>query len=308
MIVHDHQDAGVHDHQDARVPGRVVVLGGNGFLGRHLVARLQAKGIETLKPSSRNVDLCASAGTAALRDVLRPSDAIVMLAASNTGARLGNDDFVQNAKMAVTLCETVRASGCAHLIYLSSDSVYPLSAGAINEDTGTNPQGLYALMHLARETMLCSLQNVPIATFRVTQVYGFDDPHEAYGPVRMVRSALREQRIVLYGSGEETRDHIHVDDVASLILMALEKRSTGLANLATGRSTSFSTIADLVAEACGGTVKIEREPRRMPVFHRSFDIRRLQDAFPAFSFREIGGSIAEMVNKERDKRSVQHSS
>jgi len=288
----------IHGHPEPQNPTRVVVLGGSGFVGRNLLRRLATVGSDSVAPLSRELDLSAPEGAHLLATLLKPTDAVVMLAASNSGARLDPDSFVANAAMGAAFCKAVRTAGCSHIVYLSTDAVYPFKAEPIHEDVEPVPTSLYALMHLAREAMLRRLQGPPIAILRVAQVYGAGDPHGAYGPGRMVRSALREGRIVLYGAGQETRDHIHVDDVTSVILDALRMRSQGLVNVATGCSTSFAALADLVVRACGGSITIEHEPPLMPVLHRSFDTTALETAFPSRSNTALRDGIRLLVSEE----------
>jgi nucleoside-diphosphate-sugar epimerase len=288
----------IHGHSEPRNPTRVVVLGGSGFVGRNLLGRLATVASDIVAPVSRDLDLSAPDGAHLLATLLRPTDAVVMLAASNSGARLDPDSFVANAAMGAAFWNAVRTAGCCHVVYLSSDAVYPFRAEPIDEDVDPVPGSLYALMHLARETMLRRLEGPPVAILRVAQIYGAGDPHGAYGPGRMVRSALREGRIALYGAGQETRDHIHVDDVASVILDALRMRSRGLVNVATGCSTSFAALANLVVRTCGGSVTIEHEPPLMPVLHRSFDTAALEAAFPSRSNTALPDGIRLLVSDE----------
>jgi UDP-glucose 4-epimerase len=288
-----------HELAEPRLPTRVVVLGAGGFLGRNLLARLAAADVETLALSSRDLDLSSPKAADELAAILRPTDSVALLAATKSGLRLDNDAFVANVAMGAAVCNAVRRAGCAHVVYLSSDAVYPFVTTAIREDVPAVPTSLYALMHLARETMLRSIDGTPVVILRVTQVYGAGDPHGAYGPARMVRSALQEGRILLYGAGPETRDHIHVADVTAVMAAALTKRSRGIVNVATGRSTSFADLADLVARTCGGTIVIEHELPRMPVMHRVFDTTALNAAFPDRVDTALEAGIAIMVEEER---------
>jgi nucleoside-diphosphate-sugar epimerase len=195
------------------------------------------------------------------------------------------------------VCRAIRETECAQVVYISSDAVYPFIPTAVQEQVAPLPATLYAHMHLARETMLRSIESAPVAVLRLTQVYGVGDPHNAYGPTRMIRSALTEGRIVLYGSGEETRDHIWVDEAVSAIVGVLNMRSRGLVNVATGRSISFADLAELVRRTCGGSVAIEHEPRRMPVLHRRFDTRELKAAFPGHVSIPLEDGIVRMAER-----------
>lgn len=290
----------VHEKSTPRGPTRVVLLGGTGFLGRGIQALLTESAIDSLILSSMDLNLSASDAAARLASMLRPTDSIVMLAATKPGRRLDEEGLVANIAMGASVCKAIRASGCSHLVYLSSDAVYPFGTEPIVEETTTAANTLYAAMHLEREVMFNNLEGMPVAILRSTQVYGPGDHHRAYGPVRMAHSAVSEGRIVLYGSGEETRDHIHVRDLASVIVSVLEMSSRGVLNVASGRSVSFADLAEIVRSASASPVLIQREPRRMPVLHRRFDISNLERAFPRRSQTPLGAGIATLiVEKQR---------
>ncbi len=69
---------------------------------------------------------------------------------------------------------------------------------------------------------------------RPTLIYGAADPHNGYGPNRFCRLAAAGEEIVLFGEGEERRDHVAVEDVAEIAFRVLMRRSRGVLNLATG--------------------------------------------------------------------------
>ena len=102
-------------------------------------------------------------------------------------------------------------------------------------------------MHLARELMLKATVKAPFAVVRSTLIYGEGDPHNGYGPNRFRRLAAAGQEIVLFGEGEERRDHVLVDDVAEIVCRVIEHRSRGTLNIATGEVYSFRDIAERVA-------------------------------------------------------------
>src|SRR5262245_7053089 len=291
----------VHGHAEPRPPERVVVLGGDGFVGRALRRQLAAQNIDTLSPNSRDLDLASPSADRALAERIRPGDALVLLAAVKPGRRHDERAFQASVGMASALCRAIRASGCAHLVYVSSDAVYPFVDTPVDEHLATSPTSPYARMHLTREAMVQAIDDVPVAILRLTQVHGAGDPHNAYGPSRMIRSALGEGRIVLYGSGEESRDHVHIDEVAAALVAVLTRQSHGLLNVATGRSISFAQLAGLVQRMCGGTAKIEHAPRRMPIMHRCFDISQLDAAFPHRLSVPLEDGLAFMLDEEASR-------
>jgi nucleoside-diphosphate-sugar epimerase len=149
-------------------------------------------------------------------------------------------------------------------------------------------------MHLAREIAFGVLK-APLTILRPSLVYGADDPHNGYGPNRFRRLANAREKIVLFGEGEERRDHVLVDDVAEIILRTLKRRSVGSLNIATGEVHSFRAIAERVVAAATAAVAIESSPRSGPMPHngyRPFDIAAARAAFPDFRFTPLADGIA----------------
>jgi len=288
-----------HKNSEPVRPRRVVVLGGYGFLGSHLVQELRSQGVESVAISRQDVDLAEPAVAERLAALLLPTDSVVMLAALKVGRRQDEDAYRLNICMAENVRGALVAKGCQHLIYLSSDAVYSYQSELISESSELAPSSLYAKMHLEREALFASIPDSTTCILRIAQVYGVGDPHEAYGPGRMIRTALRENRISLFGDGEDRRDHIHVSDVVSVICDVLALRSFGLANLATGQSHSFFWIANAISTLLPPQVSIEREKREQPLFHRSFDIAELKQAFPSFMPLKLEDGLAVMIEGER---------
>ncbi|WLB92735.1 NAD-dependent epimerase/dehydratase family protein [Bradyrhizobium japonicum USDA 135] len=93
--------------------------------------------------------------------------------------------------------------------------------------------------------------------------------------------------IVLFGEGEERRDHVYVDDVAELITQVLQHKSVGALNIVTGHVHSFMEIAKAVVAISGKPIAVEPSPRVGPMPHngyRPFDTTICQHAFPEFRY------------------------
>jgi nucleoside-diphosphate-sugar epimerase len=281
-----------HVHKQPRKPERVVVLGSGGFLGRRLIRACAKAGIETVGLGSRDIDLADNSAGARLAERLRPEDAIVFLAALTPDKGRDSGTLMRNLAMARAVCEATRAVAVAQLIYASSDAVYSFATPLISEETPAAPLDLYGAMHRTREVMLAAEANAPLAVLRLTAVYGADDTHNSYGPNRFLRQALKDGRIPLFGNGEETRDHLHADDAVDLILKVASHRSTGLLNLATGKSQTFRAVAGMIAARTGRPVEIAPSARQNPETHRHFDITNLLIAFPGMRFKPLDEGLA----------------
>jgi nucleoside-diphosphate-sugar epimerase len=105
---------------------------------------------------------------------------------------------------------------------------------------------------------------------------------------------LSEGKIALFGNGEEKRDHVFIHDVVRLIALAIQHRSEGALNLATGVSVSFAEVAEQVVAVCGGTIRIEHLPRGAgQVTHRHFDITAMLKVWPDFRYTPLADGIAQ---------------
>jgi nucleoside-diphosphate-sugar epimerase len=193
-----------------------------------------------------------------------------------------------NLSMIEPVCSLLQRQSAAQVVYISSDAVYKDSTEPLTELSCAEPASLHGVMHLAREVALRQAFGGPLALVRPTLVYGLNDPHNGYGPNRFRRLAAQGQDIVLFGEGEELRDHVDVDDVAALVLNIVQHRCDGVANAVSGQVASFREIADFSAAAFATAVKVHDSMRVGAMPHngyRAFDNRALCAALPDLHFK-----------------------
>lgn len=276
-----------HQYAEPKQPVRVVVLGAKGFLGKALTERLERGSVAVRAIGSATIDLASEGAGQRLAAELKSNDTLVFLSALTPDKGRGIPPFLANLKMAEAVCTAIERQPVGHLVYISSDAVYPFQAGLIDESSAAEPVDLYGTMHLAREIMVKQAGKTPVAVLRPTLIYGAADTHNSYGPNRLRRMARKDKRMALFGQGEETRDHVYIDDVVALIELAVRHRSTGMLNLASGRSISYAELAKLVAKQFSERIEIAGSPRQNPITHRAFDITAIHRAFPAFAFTPL---------------------
>ena len=275
---------------------RVVILGGSGFIGRNLAKHLVGNGVEVKAVSSAELNLCEPQATDALGRLIKKEDALVMASAITPDK--GREPRIQmkNFLMGQTLCDFLEKSPCLHVVYLSSDAVYDDGLNVVNESAPPAPSSFYGITRLWCERMLTDVlkkTGTPLLILRPSIIYGSDDTHNSYGPNRFFRTAVAAQKIVLFGNGEEKRDHVFVKDVCRFMARCLGHQSRGVLNIATGHSVSFGEIAAKIQELFQGKLKIEPTPRVNPITHRHFDSARLIEAFPDFRFTPLEKGLAE---------------
>ena len=277
---------------------RVVVLGATGFVAGSLLGLLEAGGQPTRGVGSREVDLTDGAAIPKLRTILQPGDALVICSALTPEHGRDRSAFLRNLAMVDHVCTVLSTNPCAQVVYIGSDSVYGCGVEDLDEESCCEPGDFYGLAHLVREKMLrtaCAASDIPLAVLRAGAIYGSGDTHNAYGPNRFVRTARETGKIVLFGQGEEQRDHIYIADVCRIIQLCIQHRTTGTFNAVSGVSLTFREIADTIAEAVGDDVKVESAPRSVPVIHRRFNPAALRDALPEFRPRPLESAIREML-------------
>lgn len=280
------------------MPARVVVLGASGFVGKALIQSLAKRKIATRSIGRAEIDMAADGAADRLAEEFKPDDAVVFLSAITPDKGRGTDSFLANLRMGAALSAALEKSPAAHVVYVSSDAVYPFRTGLVNEETPAEPADLYGAMHLAREIMMKRAVRSQVAILRATLVYGAADSHNSYGPNRLRRMARKDGRITLFGAGEETRDHIYIDDVAGLIAQVVLRRSAGTLNLATGTSVSYAELAAKISKIAGTKIEIVTTKRQNPITHRAFDATSVYRAFPAFHFTPLDEGLAA---SERDE-------
>jgi nucleoside-diphosphate-sugar epimerase len=288
-----------HLNEGWRAPARVVVVGADGFVGNAIATRLEHYDVPVVRLTRREVDLMAADGADRLADRLRPGNALVAAAARapcKTSSMLRD-----NVLIALAIATAAARASLSHVVNIGSDAIYADSQSPLTESSVTAPNSLHGVMHLARESMLKSEITVPFTTLRPTLIYGASDPHNGYGPNRFRRLAMKGKPIVLFGEGEEQRDHVLIDDVAEIVARVLAHRSVGILNVATGIVTSFRAIAEEVVRLSGHRVNIVGSPRVGPMPHngyRAFDISDCREAFPNFRYTSLADGLAQAQREE----------
>lgn len=279
-------------------PDRVVVLGAGGFLGGTILRRLQADGIPTLALDLPAFDLLAPEAPRTLAAALHATDTLIFVSAKapckNTAM------LVDNVRMAAAVCAALRLQPVRHLVYQSSDAVYKDAREPLAESACAEPGTLHGVMHLAREVALRNEFAGPLAIIRPTLVYGLADPHNGYGPNRFRRLAAEGKEIVLFGEGEERRDHVFVDDLAELARLVVLHRSTGVVNAVSGEVVSFRTLAEFCAGQFTPRSPVQGSPRSGPMPHdgyRAFAPSAALSAFPGFRFTPWREGLAKVCTQ-----------
>ena len=279
-----------HLNQLPQKPARAVIIGAGGFVGGAIARQLAQEQVPVLAITRKEIDLLQPEAGKALTEAVRGDDAIIFVSA--LAPARNSVALMQNLTMAREVIAALSERPVAHLVYVSSDSVYADDANPVTERSCCQPSTMHGMMHAARELMLKSEVKAPLAILRPSLLYGARDPHNGYGPNRFRRLAAKGEPIALFGEGEESRDHVYIEDVARLAALAVMRRSRGVLNVATGVSTSFRDIAEMVVALAKMPAPISGTPRQNPITHRHFDITECLKAFPQFRYTPLRDGLA----------------
>jgi UDP-glucose 4-epimerase len=269
---------------------RVVVTGGAGFIGSHVVDALLAEGqwvvviddLSSGRPgvlaSEADLEVIDIADAAAVDRVLNAASptAIYHLAAQASVTASVTDpqrDCEVNVRGTLNLLEA--AGRCrAPLIFSSTGgALYGNDAPIPTPETFTpSPLAPYGASKWAAEAYVNTWANsagVPHAVLRLGNVYGpRQSPHGEAGVVAIFSHALwRGERPRMFGYGKPTRDYIHVADVTAAMLRATGTRGTF--NIATGIETPVSKLFSVLADAAGSSIEPQLLPLRAGELERS---------------------------------------
>ena len=283
----------IHATSVPMAPARVIILGAGGFVGRTLTKRLFDDGIAALPLGRKDIDLTEPKAGQKLSELLLASDTLVFLSVIPPNKGRDNSVFMNNLKIGQAISTAVATVRPRHLVYASSDAVYPFTDTVISETSAAAPTDLYGMMHRARELMVAQCV-VPLTILRFTAIYGAGDTHASYGPNRFILQALKDNKVSIIGNGEESRDHLYIADAVEIVCRVIPHTSTGLLNVASGHSITFRALAELIA-AKRPSVRIETLPRKSNVTHRQFDISNIIGAFPKFRFTSLDDGLQETL-------------
>ena len=264
---------------------RVLVTGGSGFIGSHLVEHYQGRAevvvLDNLRTGRRsNLDglecefhegsiLDRQALDKAMKgvDIVHHLAALVSVAES---MERPHETVEMNVVGLLNVLESARQHTVRKLVFASSAAVYGENPAQPKLETQTpDPRSPYAVTKLDGE-YYCALYDregwLPTACLRFFNVFGpRQDPNSAYAaavPILLER-ARTGQPLTIHGDGGQTRDFIHVADIAgALAFVAGHPRAHGVYNAGYGKAVTILELAERLREAVGSSSPLQFTPPR----------------------------------------------
>ncbi|MGV3721924.1 MAG: SDR family NAD(P)-dependent oxidoreductase [Actinomycetota bacterium] len=301
---------------------RVVVTGGAGFIGSTLCRRLLSRGVEVVVYDSlaagvrvqENASRLRELGALvvqgdirdgdALHDVLRVGDGLVHLAAiASVPVSVSDPEscYSVNVRGAETVLAAAERAGVRRVVFASTAAVYGSQPRLPSSELDpVAPASPYASSKLAGEVAMAAAA-VDTVSLRLFNVYGpGQDPQSSYSGVitRWVDGLLRDGAVQLFGDGSQTRDFVHVEDIAAALHAALEASDGvgGPLNIGSGQQTSLRTLLTVLAEVLAIEPQVRYGPVRAgDVPHSCADISRARQSLGFFPEVDLHRGLRSLI-------------
>jgi len=281
---------------------KVLVTGGSGFLGSHVVAELQRRGTRQLvSPRSAAIDLTDGRATRTLFERERP-DLVVHLAAKvgGIGANLKHPGtfFRDNMAMGLHVLEEARRAGTGKVVIAGTICAYPKFAPVpFREDDLWNgyPEETNAPYGIAKKALLVMAQAYrqefgtnfvmlfPVNLYGPRDNFDLESSHVIPAMIRKFNTAKvqGDRRVTLWGDGTPTREFLYVEDAARGLIDAAERYDDpDPVNLGAGFEITMHELALKIAQRVGFAGEIDWDPSRpngQP--RRMLDVSRARERF-----------------------------
>jgi UDP-glucose 4-epimerase len=293
----------------------IVVTGGAGFVGSHLVDALADAGEdpvvldnfasgdrENLREDVRLIEAdIADPGVVNLISDLRPE--VVVHAAAQVSVPVSMQDphldLTVNVQGTANVLEGAKGAGTRRFVFISSGGgVYGESDGA-DENTLPRPKSYYSTHKYVGERYV-ELSGLSYANARLANVYGSRQRSDLEGGVVAIftERLQNKQPILINGTGEQQRDLIYVADVVDSLLTMAKSDRDGTWNVGTGRSTSILELLRALEDQLEPAVEVRHGPPRPgDVKNSRLEIRSIRDDLgwePRYGLAE---GISEMLGR-----------
>lgn len=212
-----------------------------------------------------------------VREAMETCEMVVHLAAECDVRKSMEDPrrFVSvNVGGTVNVLEGARLNNIAKVVIASSSAAVGEQHGLTDERALPRPISFYGVSKLTGEALgmvYSRAFGIDVASLRFSNVYGPFSKRKTSVIARFFKAILRDEPLVIYGDGNQTRDFVHVDDVSQGIVLALSTPGIGgeIFHLGSGTETSINNVLEELRRVLRLEFKVRYEPERPGEIRRS---------------------------------------
>jgi UDP-glucose 4-epimerase len=300
---------------------KILVLGGGGFIGSHIVNKLSLDNSNEIIVYGRSLEQGTTDNVQYIRgdfsDTVRLGEAligvdVVVHSISSTFPSTSNLDPIadinQNLISTVRLLQLIKENKNIRLIYISSGgTVYGIPHSLpVSESHPLNPISSYGVIKVAIENyinMFSHLYGLNASIIRPSNPYG---PNQAHVGVQGVLTTfllnnLQNKKSVIWGDGEVKRGFVYIDDLVNFVDLLIKSDKQGVFNICSGISYSLNELIKIIELETGKVSKIERQTgRQFDIPDIYLDISNAKNVLgwhPKFSLNEGVSKFANHLKK-----------
>lgn len=291
-------------HNILHMQKKVLVIGHTGFIGRTIIDNLKERKVKFEGIASQNCDLRKPHSINYLAKKFNKNIILVIAAAINRELGDNLNSMQTNISMISHIAQALEKKPVEKCIYLSTADVYGRPDKLpITEQTLIKPLTYYAMAKYTGEQILqitCQKNNIPFLVLRYNGVFGPGQRNIGYGPNYFIHEIKKNGLVKIWGNGWELRDTVYVKDLAKIIIKLSLNSTTGIYNIATGQSHSFTNILKMIRPLSTTKFQLIKQKRTSPPFNQIFDTSKLKKVNTKISFTPLAKALGETYNAADD--------
>jgi UDP-glucose 4-epimerase len=295
----------MYNNIDINPNDRILILGHSGYIGKKLYNLLcdRFSHLAIDGSSYSSVDLSLKDDMISIKEFLSENTIVIMCSGIKKQYGDSQEIFSKNIAMVKNICDLLKESPVKRFIYFSSAEVYgeEINNTDIKETTQVQPSSYYGIAKYTSEVFLKKVfeqqEQSSLVILRPALVYGPDEQESFYGPCGFIRTALKGEKILLWGDGDELREFLFINDLVEAVAGLIFHEFSGTVNIVSGKSYSFKEIINFISIFLP-TLEFVCKPRTRLKVDQGYDNSLLMKLLPNLVFTNLESGVKNIYNIE----------